>query len=325
MELSIMSLALYFFLAIFGIVAVIGIFGAFFTVDQQTRRVVTRFGKFVRVASPGLGWKVPFIDRVSQPISLRVQQLDLTELTYTDKGTSVTIQANVQYVVDENDGSVQQAFYKLSTPEGQIKSHVSSSIRAKVPQMTLEAVQKNQAEIAGHVKAELTETMRQYGYIIADVLVTKADPDQSVVQANNEKYASEQAKVTAENTAAANFTRVVQSAKADAEAMEAHGKGIAKERAAIIAGLQESVKAFESAVPGTTAADAMRLVAYQQYVDAMVKLGNTGNSKIIFMPTGGGAVADLMSQITSSILTGVEASKGSGASAPAAPSANSGE
>lgn len=309
MDISIGSILGFVFLGIVGVVALIGVFGSFYTVDQQTRRVVTRFGKFVKVSSPGLSFKMPFVDRVSAPITLRVQQLELTELTYTDKGTSVTIAANVQYVVDENDESVKQAFYKLQNPEGQIKSHVSSAIRAKVPQMTLEDVQKNQAAIASHVKGELTETMRQYGYVISDVLVTKADPDQSVVQANNEKYASEQAKTTAENLAAANYTKKVRDAEADAKAMEEHGKGIAKERAAIIAGLQDSVKAFEEAVPGTTAADAMRLVAFQQYVDALGKLGANAGSKVIFMPSGGNAVGDLMNQISQGILSGSEAAK----------------
>lgn len=312
MDITIGSILFYVFLGIVGIAGLVAIFGSFYTVDQQTRRVVTRFGKFVRVASPGLGWKIPFIDRVSNPISLRVQQIELTELTYTDKGTSVTITANVQYVVDENDAAVQQAYYRLQNPEGQIKSHVSSSIRSKVPTMTLEDVQKNQAAIASHVKSELTTTMNAYGYVIADVLVTKADPDQSVVAANNEKYASEQAKTTAENLANANYTKKVKDAEADARAMEEHGKGIAKERAAIIEGLQKSVKEFEDAVPGTTAADAMRLVAFQQYVDAMQKLGASGAAKVIFMPSGGNAVGDLMTQISSGLIAGNEAANTKG-------------
>ena len=224
-------------LVIFGL---IGFFKSWFTTEQQTRRVVTRFGKFVRVASPGLSLKTPFIDKVSQPISLKVQQLELSELTYTDKGTSVTISANVQYVIDDNDDAVKLAFYKLANPEGQIKSHVSSAIRAKVPTMTLETVQANQAAIASHVKSELTNTMSAYGYTITDVLVTKADPDSTVVQANNAKYASEQAKTTAQNLADAQYTKVTKAAQADAEAMIEHGRGIAGERKKIMEGLEEA-------------------------------------------------------------------------------------
>lgn len=45
-------------------------FGSFFTVDQGYRGVVLRLGAFARIAEPGLGLKVPFIDRV---VRIRVQ------------------------------------------------------------------------------------------------------------------------------------------------------------------------------------------------------------------------------------------------------------
>lgn len=309
MEDTFGSILFYGFAFVVVILIICAVFGCFISVEQQTARIVSRFGKFVKVCSAGLSFKFPFIDAVSDAISLRTEQLEVVELTYTDKGTSVTIAANVQYYVDENDSSVQLAYYKLANPKGQISSHVSSAIRAKVPTMSLEAVQNNQAQIASHVKTELTEIMRQYGYVISDVLITKADPDASVVKANNDKYASEQAKETAKNIAEANKTRVVESAKADAEAMKLHGQGIAEERAAIVLGLQESVTNFETAVPGATAADAMRMVLFQQYVDTMAKLGASAGSKIVFMPSGGNAPSDLMAQLANGVMVGMEAAK----------------
>lgn len=301
---------------IFTIVALILFFGSFFSVEQQTKRIVTRFGKFVRVASPGLNLKLPLIESVSDPINLKTVQLELSELTYTDKGTSVNITATVPYRIDENDASVQLAYYKLAQPEGQIKSHLSSAIRGKVPTMTLEAVQKNQLEIADHVKNNLMDTMSRYGYIIEDVLITRVDPDASVVKANNDKYASEQEAVTARNNAAANYTRVVEAAKAAAEAMKINGEGIANEGIAIFNGLQTQVQQFEKTIPGSTPQDAMLLVAFQQYVDMMNKVGQAGNSKVIFMNSGGTAVSELVGQIQQAIMSGNEATK-NGAAATA--------
>jgi regulator of protease activity HflC (stomatin/prohibitin superfamily) len=173
--------------------------------------------------------------------------------------------------------------------------------------MTLESVQKNQLEIANHVKSDLMETMSRYGYIIEDVLITRADPDASVVKANNDKYASEQATVTAKNTAAANYTQVVEAAKATAEAMRINGEGIANEGIAIFNGLQTQVKQFEATIPGSTPKDAMLLVAFQQYVDMMNKVGHAGNSKVIFMNSGGGAVSELVEQIQKAIISGTDA------------------
>lgn len=60
-------------LILFGIVALLGViiaFNGFFTVDQGYRGVHLRLGAVVGIAQPGLGFKVPFIDRV---VMLRTQ------------------------------------------------------------------------------------------------------------------------------------------------------------------------------------------------------------------------------------------------------------
>jgi regulator of protease activity HflC (stomatin/prohibitin superfamily) len=292
---------------------------SFVTTEQNTKRVIQRFGKFVGVRSAGMSAKLGWLDRASKPISLRTQQLDVPENTYTNTGTSVTISAQVQYKVDDNDNSVKDAYFKLASPEAQIKSHVSSAIRSKVPTMTLEAVQTNQREIASHVKQELTETMRQYGYIIEDVLITKADPDPVVVKANNDKYASEQAKVTAKNNADARYTQVTRQAEADRDAMKAHGEGIALERQAITDGLEKAIKTLEGAVPGATAQDVLALVGYQQYIDGMVKMAASTGAKVIFVDKSAGASSDLLASLRETLITSTEATK------PVPPASNGGD
>jgi regulator of protease activity HflC (stomatin/prohibitin superfamily) len=41
------------------------ILASFFTVRTAQVAVITRFGKFLRVAEPGLNWKVPLFDSVA--------------------------------------------------------------------------------------------------------------------------------------------------------------------------------------------------------------------------------------------------------------------
>lgn len=54
------------------------IFGSFFTVTTAEVAIITRFGKFLRIAEPGLNWKSPFFDSVAGMVSLRVNQITLT-------------------------------------------------------------------------------------------------------------------------------------------------------------------------------------------------------------------------------------------------------
>ena len=59
------------------VILIVGLL-SFFTVQTAQVAVITRFGKFLRVAEPGLNWKWPFIDRVAGRVSLRVNQITLT-------------------------------------------------------------------------------------------------------------------------------------------------------------------------------------------------------------------------------------------------------
>jgi regulator of protease activity HflC (stomatin/prohibitin superfamily) len=54
------------------------ILGSFFTVNTAEVAVITRFGKFLRIAEPGLNWKRPFVDNVAGLVTLRVNQITLT-------------------------------------------------------------------------------------------------------------------------------------------------------------------------------------------------------------------------------------------------------
>jgi len=58
--------------AIIGGVILIIVIAGFYTVGQQTTAVVERFGKFARLATPGLNYRIPIIERVAGTVSLRV-------------------------------------------------------------------------------------------------------------------------------------------------------------------------------------------------------------------------------------------------------------
>src|SRR2546430_5387581 len=129
------------------------ILGSFFTVRTAEVAVITRFGKFLRVAEPGLNWKRPFFDSVMGTVSLRVNQITLTMETKTKDNVFVTIPISVQNRVRPE--KVYDAYYKLSDPVAQIKSYVEQVILGHVPGMTLDEVFATQSSIAAAVKQEL--------------------------------------------------------------------------------------------------------------------------------------------------------------------------
>jgi regulator of protease activity HflC (stomatin/prohibitin superfamily) len=104
--------------ALAGIIALYVIFGSFFTVSTAQVAIITRFGKFLRVAEAGLNWKSPFFDSVAGMMSLRVNQITLTMETKTKDNVFVTIPISVQNRVRPD--KVYDAFYKLADPTAQI-------------------------------------------------------------------------------------------------------------------------------------------------------------------------------------------------------------
>src|ERR1700691_634469 len=104
-------------LTFLGVVLFFIILGIFFTVQTAQVAIITRFGRFLRVADPGLNWKWPFIDSVAARMSLRVNQITLTMETKTKDNVFVTIPISVQNRIRPEKAF--DAFYKLSDPVAQ--------------------------------------------------------------------------------------------------------------------------------------------------------------------------------------------------------------
>src|ERR1700683_5659254 len=119
------------------------ILASFFTVNTAEVAVITRFGKFLRVAEPGLNWKRPFVDSVAGVVSLRVNQITLTMETKTRDNVFVTIPISVQNRVRPE--KIYDAYYKLADPIAQIQSYVEQVILGHVPGMTLDEVFASQS------------------------------------------------------------------------------------------------------------------------------------------------------------------------------------
>src|SRR5271165_434802 len=287
-------------LGIIGILLLTLILGSFFTVRTSEVVVVTRFGKFLRVAEPGLNWKVPYIDSVSGVVSLRVNQISLTMETKTKDNVFVTIPISVQNRVHPE--KVFDAYYKLSNPVAQIQSYVEQVILGHVPGMTLDEVFASQSGIAAAVKQELDADMAGFGYEIVNVLVTDIVPDAKVKSAMNDINAAQREQVAANARGEAEKILVVKKDEAEAESKALQGQGIANQRKAIIEGLQVSIEQFQKVVEGASAREVMQLVMVTQYFDTLKSIGESDKTNTLFLAHSPAAVKDISDQILQSML-----------------------
>lgn len=283
------------------ITVVILIFDGLYIVRQQTSAIVERFGRFKRVAPAGLNIKIPFIDRISGRLSLRIQQLDVRIETKTKDNVFVFVVVSVQYYV--LPGKVVDAFYKLQDAQGQITSFVFDTVRARVPSIILDDLFEKKDDIAQAVKAELDAVMDDFGYGIVKALVTDIDPDAKVKASMNEINAAQRMREAAIQQAEADKIRVVKAAEGEAESKALQGQGIANQRKAIIEGLKVSVENFSSSINGTSAQDAMNLVLMTQYFDTLKDIGLSGKSNTILIPHSPSGMSDISEQMRSAIIT----------------------
>jgi regulator of protease activity HflC (stomatin/prohibitin superfamily) len=273
---------------------------SFFTVNTAEVAIITHFGEFKRVATPGLNWKLPFFDAVAGVVSLRVSQISLTMETKTKDNVFVTIPISVQNRVRPE--KVYDAFYKLSDPTAQIKSYVEQVILGHVPGMTLDEVFASQSSIAAAVKQELDADMATFGFEIVNVLVTDIVPDQKVKSAMNDINAAQREQVAANARGEAEKILVVKRAEAEAESKALQGQGIANQRKAIIEGLQNSVEEFQKAVDGASSRDVMQLVLVTQYFDTLKSIGESDKTNTLFLSHSPGSVKEVSDQILESML-----------------------
>jgi regulator of protease activity HflC (stomatin/prohibitin superfamily) len=264
-------------------------------VRTQEVGIVEDLGQFKKLIDPGLHLILWPLQNVTGTLSLRIQQLDVYCETKTKDNVFVNVAVAVQYrVVTE---SAYDAFYRLSDPRGQIQSYVFDVVRSTVPRMELDEAFASKSDIADATLRQLESVMNDYGYEILNTLVTDMSPDARVKASMNEINASKRLKEAASHKAEADKVQQVKAAEADAEARYLSGLGVARQRKAIVEGLQASVNEFKNDVSGVSPKDVMDILMLTQYFDTLSAVG--ANSMILEHEPA--SVANLSNQISKSM------------------------
>lgn len=287
-----------------GVIVLVLLFGSAFTVRQQTRAIIERFGRYTRTAAPGLNFKIPLIERIAARQPLQIEQLALIVETKTKDNVFVKVHVAVQNRVIAERAA--DSFYQLDDDEAQISSYVFDVVRAQVPLMDLDHTFEKKDDIARAITETLKEEMERYGFEIVSALVTDIDPDPSVKAAMNEIQAQQRLQVAASAKGEAQKIITVKNAEAESESKRLQGEGIAKQRSAIAAGLRDAVKMVAEA-SGVDAKEVLQTVMLTQYFDTIKEIGTSENAKVIMIPHSPGGLADIADQIRNGMMVAEQA------------------
>jgi regulator of protease activity HflC (stomatin/prohibitin superfamily) len=293
-------------LLVFAFIVLIPILRSIFTIQQAHAGIIERFGRFHRVVQPGLHLKFPYIDRLAAILSLKIEQNTITADTKTKDNVFVKVNIAVNYRVVA--GREREAYYTLSDAKAQIQAYVLDVARSKIPAMTLDEVFERKDDVAQAVTQHLSQLMQQYGFEIVSSLVVDVQPDSAVVAAMNEIQAQSRLQLAAQAKAEANKILAVKAAEAEAESKALQGKGIADQRKAIVAGLNDSVASLASAAQ-TSPAEVLRTLLMTQYFDTIREIGIQSGTKVILLPHSPGSMVDIGNQIRDAMIVANEESK----------------
>jgi regulator of protease activity HflC (stomatin/prohibitin superfamily) len=275
--------------------------GCIVCVPEQRIAVVERFGKFERLAQPGfLFLPVPCVCMVSGMVNLQVQQLNVRIETKSLDNVFVTLVVAVQFQPIAE--KVYESYYRLSNPRNQINSFVFDVVRSSVPKMELDELFLNKEKIADDVETQLSHLMFEYGFRIRDVLVIDIDPDENVKAAMNEINANRRLRVAAQEKAEADKIMVVKKAEAEAESKYLNGRGIARQRQAIVEGLQTSVSEFTDGKE-LAPKDILELLLITQHFDMIEHVGAHAGDSTLFLSHNPGSIITTGDQIKQMLST----------------------
>ena len=268
------------------------IFLSFVTVQQGTVAVITVFGKYRRILTPGLSMKIPFIEKVYKKISIQNRSAELGFQAVTIDQANVNFTAMLLYaVVNQQEESIKNVAFKFVDDKNLMQALVRSiegSVRAFVATKKQSEVLSLRRDIVEAVKEQLDVMLEEWGYHLIDLQLNDITFDEEVMRSMAKVVASNNLKAAAENEGQAllitrtkaaeaegNFIKI--SAQAEKDASQLKGEGIALFRQEVAKGMAGAAREMEEAKLDSS------LILFSMWTEAVKNFAQEGKGNVIFL------------------------------------------
>lgn len=194
------------------------VFQSFYTVDEQERAVVLRFGEYNRTENPGLRFKVPLIDDVTKVRVTSVRTAESSGQMLTQDENLVTVDLQVQYRVADAQAYV----LNVRDSNQALAFATDSALRHEVGSSSLDDVlTEGRAELAVRVEQRLQRFLGEYGtgLEIVRVNVESTQPPPAVQDAFREVQRAREDEQRVKEEAETYRNKVVPEARGQAQRM----------------------------------------------------------------------------------------------------------
>ena len=261
-------------------------------VQQGTVAVITVFGKYSRVMTPGLNFKIPFIEFIYRRISIQNRSVELAFQANTADQANVNFKAMLVYsVLNQDEETIKNVAFKfideasfmqalIRTIEGSIRSFVATKRQSEILSL--------RSEIIEHVKFQIDTLLETWGYHLTDLQLNDIAFDEVIMRSMAQVVASSNLKAAAENegqallitktkAAEAEGNAIKISAEAEKTASQLRGQGVALFREEVAKGMAESAKVMTAANLDSS------LILFSIWTEAVKHFAEYGKGNVIFL------------------------------------------
>lgn len=240
-------------------------------IDQGNEALVQRLGRYHRKLTPGLNFGViPIIDEVVIEANTRERTLDIEPNdVITKDSVTVTIDAVIFWRIID----LYSAYYEIDDVSEALKNLVITTLRSKIGEMDLQKTYSSREEINKALLESLDEATEPWGVKVTRVEIQDIKIPDDLRKSLESERASQSKKRAAIEEAEGERQAAILRADGEREAAIKQAEAVS-----------ESIKQIADAMPpGTNPQDILRYLVMQRYVEANMRLGESQNSKVIFM------------------------------------------
>ena len=268
------------------------VFTGLLTVSQGTIAVITMFGKYRRILTPGLRFKIPLVESVYKRVSIQNQSLELEFQAVTIDQANVYFKSMLLYSVQNSaeETLIKVAFKFISNKDlmQALVRTVEGSIRAFVATKKQAEVLTARKDIVDYVKDQIDHSLEEWGYHLQDLQINDITFDQQVMDSMSKVVASNNLKAAAENegqallitktkSAEAEGNAIKISAQAEKEAAQLRGQGVALFRQEVAKGMTEAAEEMKQANLDTN------VILFSMWTEAIKNFAEYGKGNVIFL------------------------------------------
>jgi regulator of protease activity HflC (stomatin/prohibitin superfamily) len=295
-------------LLIVGFIVLVILFSSFVTVKQGTIAVITVFGKYRRILTPGLNFKLPLIEQVYSRISIQNRSVELEFQAVTVDQANVYFKAMLLYsVLDQSEEAIKNVAFKFVDERNLMQALVRTiegSIRAYVATKRQSDVLILRRDIVDHVKEQLDNVLETWGYHLQDLQLNDITFDEVIMKSMSQVVASNNLKAAAENegqallitktkAAEAEGNAIKIAAEAERQAAQLRGQGIALFRQEVAKGMTAAAKEMEVAHMDTS------VILFTMWTESIKHFAENSQGNVIFLDGSTASMERTMKEVMS--------------------------